>query len=99
MKHTLKGNTLTVWLEGELDHHCAVDVRAQLEEWLGDPSIKYLVLNLKKLTFMDSSGIGVVIGRYKTLSRRGGDVVIEHAYGNVDRIFAMSGLYQIVKKR
>ena len=84
MKHTLKGNTLTVWLEGELDHHCAVDVRAQLEEWLGDPSIKHLVLNLKKLTFMDSSGIGVVI---------------EHAYGNVDRIFAMSGLYQIVKKR
>ena len=50
------------------------------------------------LTFMDSSGIGVVLGRYKTLSRRGGTVAVRQPTPHVNQIFRMSGLYQIVEK-
>ena len=47
---------------------------------------------------MDSSGIGLIIGRYKLLERRGGSVAVINADARVDRIFEMSGLYQIVDR-
>ena len=47
---------------------------------------------------MDSSGIGLIIGRYKLLKRRGGSVAVMNADARVDRIFQMSGLYQIVER-
>jgi len=99
MRHAAKGDTLTVWLTGELDHHCAERVRKELEELLQNMRIKHLILNMKEVSFMDSSGIGVVLGRYNTLSGRKGDVTIEQPGARIDRIFAMSGLYQIVNKR
>ena len=99
MKYALKGDTLTVWLSGELDHHGAEMFREKMEKLLVNPRVKHLVLNVKELTFMDSSGIGMVLGRYNTMVRRGGKVTVEQPYGRVDRIFAMSGLYQLVDKR
>ena len=99
MKHVIRGDTLKVWLEGELDHHTAGALREELETQLTNPRIRNLILNLKNLSFMDSSGIGVVLGRYKTLSKRGGSVIVEEPCKHVDRIFSMSGLYQIIEKR
>lgn len=98
MKHTTKGDTITVVLEGDLDHHNAERVRVELEELIANARIRHLILDLGKLSFMDSSGIGVVLGRYKTLSKRSGSVAVRSPNAHVDRIFAMSGLYQIVEK-
>ena len=98
IKHTARGDTMTVVLEGELDHHSAQSVRAELESLIASPHVRHLVLDLGKLSFMDSSGIGVVLGRYKTLAKRGGSVSVRSPNAHVDRIFAMSGLYQIVDK-
>ena len=98
MKHTVKGDTVTVYLDGELDHHTAKGVRAELEALIESPRVKRLFLDLSGLTFMDSSGIGVVLGRYKTLSRRGGTVAVRQPTPHVNQIFRMSGLYQIVEK-
>ena len=98
IKHTARGDTMTVVLEGELDHHSAQSVRAELESLIASPHVRHLVLDLGKLSFMDSSGIGVVLGRYKTLAKRGGSVAVSSPNAHVDRIFAMSGLYQIVDK-
>lgn len=98
MKHNTKGDTVTVYLDGELDHHTAQGVRMELEELIASPRVKRLVLDLSKLAFMDSSGIGVVLGRYKTLARRGGTVAVKQPTTHVNRIFNMSGLYQIVEK-
>ena len=91
-------DTVTVQLEGELDHCSAERVRASLDALIADRRVKRLVIDLNRLTFMDSSGIGVIIGRYRTLSRRNGSVAIRGANPQVDRIFQMSGLYQIVEK-
>lgn len=97
-KATVTKDTVTVQLEGELDHYCAERIRASLDALIADPGVKRLVIDLSRLTFMDSSGIGVIIGRYRTLSRRNGSVAVRGASPQIDRIFKMSGLYQIVEK-
>lgn len=91
-------NTLTVRLTGELDHNVAAGIRAELDELILDPRVRRLVFDLNELEFMDSSGIGLIIGRYKLMSRRGGTVAVSCGHGNVDRIFAMAGLYQLVER-
>ena len=93
-----KKNTLTVRLTGELDHSVAAGIRAEVDELILDPRIRRLVFDLRDLEFMDSSGIGLIIGRYKLMARRGGTVAVSCPDASVDRIFEMSGLYQLVER-
>lgn len=65
------GDRLIVRIDGELDHFCAQSVRRDLDALLLDRSIRTLILDFSSLTFMDSSGIGVVLGRYRLLRDRG----------------------------
>ena len=90
--------TLTVRLEDELDHRAAQQLRRELDELLQDGTIRRLVLDLEKLNFMDSSGVGFIIGRYKLMVQRGGSVAVKNADRRMDRIFQMSGLYEIVER-
>ena len=76
LNYDVRRNTLVVRLENELDHHAALRMRDELDNLLVDASIRRLVLDLKKLRFMDSSGIGFIIGRYKLMARRGGSVAV-----------------------
>lgn len=98
MTHQRHKDTLTVCLSGELDHHCAEQIRRQLDELIADECVKNLVFDMKGLTFMDSSGIGVLIGRYRTISRRSGKVSVKNMNTHMDRIFKLSGLYRIIQK-
>ena len=66
------GNLLIAYLFGEIDHHTAVAVRSQIDSAIQDKLPGHLILDFKNVTFMDSSGIGLVMGRYR-LSRHGGD--------------------------
>lgn len=91
-------NTVTVCLSGELDHSTAAGIRAEVDELLLDPGIRRLVFDLNGLEFMDSSGIGLIIGRYKLMARRGGTVAIMSPRRRVDKIFEMAGLYQLVER-
>lgn len=90
-----RGARLTVSLSGELDHHCAAETRAALEALLRDPEITVLCLDMGKVSFMDSSGLGVILGRYRTMSARGGKLTIACAGKYVDRILRMSGIYSL----
>jgi len=83
-------------MEGELDHHSADTVRKELDHLLEDPTIIHLLLNFKKLQFMDSSGIGVIIGRFKTISQRGGKIGIIEVNNQIQKILEVSGLLKIV---
>ena len=71
-------------------------LRRQLDEMLADPSVRYLVLDFDKLTFMDSSGIGVILGRYRILRDRGGKMAVCHMNPHIARIFHMSGMDRII---
>src|SRR5688572_6965430 len=92
-----KRDILIVGLEGELDHHHSDEIRKSLDELLEDTSIRHLILDLGSLHFMDSSGIGVFIGRYKTINKRGGQVCITNINPQLARILEVSGLYRILK--
>lgn len=96
--YELRRNTLTVYLKGELDHRMAASVRTEVDGLLEDMRIRRLVFDLSGLEFMDSSGIGLVIGRYKRMARRGGSVAVTDPDARIDKIFRMSGLYQLVDR-
>lgn len=67
-----RGRELRVVLSGELDHHNAAIIREEVDREL-DGSVKLLTLDMSGITFMDSSGIGVVLGRYRRMSESGGE--------------------------
>ena len=90
--------TIMVQIEGELDHCSAGRVRATLDALIADPHVKRLVIDLEKLTFMDSSGIGMMIGRYKRMRSRGGTMGVMPGNARIERMMELSGLYQIVDK-
>ena len=90
------GEMLTVLLMGELDHHSAAPLRVELDGLLADPSIRRLVLDLSGVTFMDSSGLGVVLGRYKLIKERGGSMGVTGANNPVGRILKMAGVYTLL---
>lgn len=96
--YDIRRNTLTVRLMGELDQRMADTLRQELDELIEDRRIRRLVFELKQLEFMDSSGIGLILGRYRRMARRGGSVAITGQDARMDRIFEMSGLYQVVER-
>ena len=93
-----KRSTVTIKLSGELDHRYVELIRAELDALVSDPGVKRLVFDMGRLSFMDSSGIGMIIGRYKQMARRGGKVAVRCENRRIDTIFEMAGLYQIIDK-
>ena len=92
------GNSVIVRLDGELDHYCAQSVRRELDRLISDPGIRWLILDFSRLQFMDSSGIGVVLGRYRQMRDRGGQVGVIHMNHHVSRIFHMSGMDRVIRQ-
>ena len=97
MKIERRRDTLVAYLTGELDHCSAQSIRRELDALLTDQGIKRLILDMKDMSFMDSSGIGVILGRYRALSQRGGAVAVKNMNPHVERIFILSGMNQIIQ--
>lgn len=91
-----KRYNLIVRLKGELDHHTANLFRRPVEKELKKDIIQNLILNLESLTFMDSSGLGVILGRYKQIKERGGKVVICGLDKHNQKILQLGGLLKII---
>jgi stage II sporulation protein AA (anti-sigma F factor antagonist) len=87
---------LIVRLKGELDHHTADTVKARMEEAIIRGDVTHIILSMKELSFMDSSGLGVILGRYKQITGRGGKMVVCDVNPSVYRLFEMSGLFKIL---
>ena len=94
---TIRSKTLIVSLCGELDHHSAKEVKDMVEEIIKNRGIINLIFDFRKLTFMDSSGIGVIIGRYKLISAMGGSVAIVSQNRIIDRLLTMSGVTKLIR--
>lgn len=88
---------LIVHLKGELDHHSAEEVRNLIDDRLERNSIIKLVMDFSGVTFMDSSGIGVVIGRYKKLLLKKGTLSVTSINETIRRVFEISGMFKIIK--
>lgn len=92
-----QSNILIITLNGELDHNSAEEVRVKVDDRIDRDNIEKVVLDFSGVTFMDSSGIGAVLGRYKKLANKGGILCIANPNKNVDRIFDLAGLYKVIK--
>ena len=97
LKTIRNGNQALVLLEGELDHCCAQRIRSELDLMLSDPALMHMILDFSQLNFMDSSGIGVILGRYRLLRDRGGTLSVTRMNRHVARIFHMSGMDKIIQ--
>lgn len=93
-----KGDTLYVMVGAELDHHNAGSIGVDSDKYIYSNKAKNVVFDFQNTKFMDSSGIGVIMGRYKLVSGIGGTVRIKNINQTLDRIFLLSGLYKIVEK-
>ncbi|AKO94028.1 MULTISPECIES: anti-sigma F factor antagonist [Priestia] len=92
----VKDSVLLVRLKGELDHHTAEELRTRITGLL-QKDVNHIVLNLADLSFMDSSGLGVILGRYKQIKSAGGEMVVCAISPAVHRLFEMSGMFKIIR--
>ena len=96
--HKTVGTTLYIGLSGELDESAAVQTRAALDKLIEDFNNTKLVLDMSDLKFMDSTGVGVLLGRYKKLKAKGASMLIASPSPTVDKILTLSGIYDIMPK-
>ena len=98
IKCSNEADGINVELSGELDEYSAEYVRISLDDLIGKVVGKKLILDFSKVSFMDSTGIGVLLGRYNKFSKHDIDIVIKNPTSYVNRIFEMTGIYQIIPK-
>lgn len=97
LNYDKKDEILVITLKGELDHHSAEEVRVKIDDRIDRDNIKKLVLDFNGITFMDSSGIGVVVGRLRKMESKKGKLCIANVNRTVNKVFELSGLYKIIK--
>lgn len=98
IKHRIEKGTLYVILSGELDECTSNFVRQKLDAILEGKNFQQLIFDFSELEFMDSTGIGVLIGRYKKLKQDQIPIYIYNPSAQIEKIFKMSGLYEIMPK-
>ena len=92
----IQGRVLIAAPEGELDHHQAERLRAQIDATFDKSPCKHMILDMSGISFMDSSGLGMIIGRYKNTEKRGGQLALASMNATVSKLFDISGLAKIV---
>ena len=94
-KYQLKEGCLTIQMPKELDHHEAGRLKMEADFLIGAYHVRRLVFDFRETEFMDSSGIGVIIGRCKSMGFSGGEVAAANMNERVKKIFMVSGLHVI----
>ena len=97
MKYQVQENCLTIFLPHELDHHNAEEIRKESDHLIEKNHIRYVIFDFEQTNFMDSSGIGVIMGRYKRIYMLGGEVCAVHTNERMKKILTMSGVTKIVQ--
>ncbi len=96
--YELRGNCLVIYITQDLDHHAVVGLREYSDRLIESGNIKHIIFDFAHVDFMDSSGIGLIMGRYKKVMFLGGKAAVTNVGEVVNRIFGLSGLYQIIEK-
>jgi stage II sporulation protein AA (anti-sigma F factor antagonist) len=93
---SIKGQTLVVRIGGEMDLAVAEYIRQEIDRRFSREGAKNILLDLKGVTFMDSSGLGVVLGRYKKVAAIGGRMAIIHVAPQVKRVLDVAGVNKLM---
>lgn len=92
MKINATGEVVTVFLQGEIDHHSAKDMREEIDTALDFNMPSLLIMDFSEVTFMDSSGIGLVMGRFKNLQKNGAKLNLSNLPGNIYKVMKLAGI-------
>ena len=95
--YAVKDNCLLVMMPKEMDHHKADAIRMKIDEYLLDHKAQNVIFDFENTRFMDSSGIGLIVGRYKKVSCFGGKIVAMHVNARIQKILLMSGLKDMIE--
>ena len=90
-------NTLIAQVDGEIDHHVACEINKRIDAELLVNGTKNLVFDMSKVHFMDSSGIAVVVGRYKKVNTLGGKCIVSSLNKQVRKILEMTNMAQFIE--
>ncbi len=96
MQAKVKNNTLIIYVNGDLDHHNAEKIKKMADTKIMENQIKNVIFDFENSNFMDSSGIGVIMGRYKMVENIGGKICAVNMNQSIKRIFSISGLFKII---
>ena len=91
------GSILRIKLRGEIDHHSAVAVRSAIDDMIRSKRPAELVIDMSAVDFMDSSGLGLIMGRYNTMREIGGRTTVADPNPGSERIIRLAGLERIVR--
>lgn len=94
---TIIKSCLFIRMPKELDHHQALRIQRTADTYIEGEVIERVIFDFEETSFMDSSGIGVIMGRYKKMSYLGGQVMAIHVHDNLKRVFQISGLNKIME--
>ena len=97
MKYQVQENCLTIFLPKEVDNHNAEEIRKNADLMIEKNHIKYVIFDFGKTEFMDSSGIGAIMGRYRMIRLIGGEVWAVHTNARIKKILTMSGMTKIMQ--
>ena len=97
MKYQVQENCLTIFLPHEVDHHSADEIRKEADYLIDRNHIRYVIFDFTETDFMDSSGIGMIMGRYKRIIMLGGEVCAVHTSERMKKVLMMSGVTKIVQ--
>ncbi len=89
------GQTVTAFLSGEIDHHSAVEMREAIDAQLMGTAAKLLVMDFRDVTFMDSSGIGLVMGRYRQIRYNDGQLQVINTSPSIYKVMRIAGLERL----
>lgn len=94
---TENGHDLAVSIRGEIDHHTAISLRAGLDELLYTHRPGRMILDMSAVTFMDSSGLGLIMGRFGILREMGGELVLRDPGPEIASLLHLAGMERMVK--
>lgn len=97
LHYDIDSSSLFAVLDGEIDHHIAGMVRAEVDAAIYTHSPKTLILDFQNVTFMDSSGIGLIMGRYKILHPMGGSIILLRPAPHIKRILRLAGMERLAR--
>jgi stage II sporulation protein AA (anti-sigma F factor antagonist) len=93
----IDGEALTVLIKGEIDHHNAVRIRQSIDAEIFSQRPKKVIFELSRVDFMDSSGLGLILGRFASVREVGGELIVKNPTKNVMKILKLAGAERIIR--
>jgi len=97
LTYKVNDRVLSVKLTGDIDHHSVIAIRERIDEILFEEDIIKLVFDLSETSFMDSSGLGLILGRYRKCSEMGIEVAVSGVNDRTEKVIRLSGIDKFIK--